>query len=188
MRLAETNLINGDYAVAEKYLHLLQNTFYYRAWAANTLRTMKDEKLIAQHSEYGLLRQFRTREDFLFSEGEKDMMLGVLFSQNKENKMAYEYLMAYCLLTKDLKHFMQYIPLGSTLNYKVIPNSYQEALMYVWEKSNNDPTKQIPYQVSPQIQRRVKSYERMNSNQNSGDAKLFTEFSNTYWYYLQFRK
>jgi len=188
MRLAETNLINGDYAVAEKYLHLLQNTFYYRSWAKNALLSMKDENKINQHPEWGMLRQFRTREDFLFSEGEKDMMLGVLFSQNKENKMAYEYLMAYCLLTKDLKHFMQYIPLGRTLNYKAIPNSYQEALMYVWEKSNNDPSKEIPYQVTPLIQSRMKSFERLNSSQNSGDPKLFAEFSNTYWYYLQFRK
>jgi hypothetical protein len=188
MRLAETNLINGNYAVAEKYLFLLQKTFYYRLWATNALKTMKDENKITQHPEWGKLRQFRTREDFLFSEGEKDMMLGVLFSQNKENKMAYEYLMAYCLLTKDLKHFMQYIPLGRTLNYKAIPNSYQEALMYVWEKTNTDPTKEIPYQVTPFIQSRVKSFERLNSSQNNGDPKLFAEFSNTYWYYLQFRK
>lgn len=188
MRLSETNLINGNYAVAEKYLHLLQRTFYYRGWATKALFTMKDEKLIAQHSEWGMLRQYRTKEDFLFSEGEKDMMLGVLFSQNKENRMAYEYLMAYCLLTKDLQHFMQYIPLGKSLNYKAIPNSYQEALMYVWEKTNTNPANEIPYQVSPLIQQRVKAFERTNASQSNPDPKLFAEFSNTYWYYLQFRK
>ena len=187
-RLAETNLINGDYAVAEKYLHLLQKTFYYRGWATKALLTMKDEKLIAQNPEWGMLRQFRAKEDFLFSEGEKDMMLGVLFSHNKENKMAYEYLMAYCLLTKDLQHFMQYIPLGRSLNYKAIPNSYQEALMYVWEKTNTNPANEIPYQVSTLIQRRVKAFERLNASQSNPDPKLFAEFSNTYWYYLQFRK
>ena len=49
MRLAETNLINGNYAVAGKYLHLLQKTFYYRVWATNALNTMTDENLIAKH-------------------------------------------------------------------------------------------------------------------------------------------
>ena len=122
-RLAETNLINGDYIVAAKYLHLLQNTFYYKAWATKALEIMKDEKQIDLHSEWGLLRQYRTKEDFLFSEGEKDMMLGVLFRQNNQNRMAFEYLMAYTLLNKDLKHFMQYIPLGRVLNYRTIPNS-----------------------------------------------------------------
>ncbi len=187
-RLAETNLINGDYAVAEKYFHLLQKTFYYRGWATKALLTMKDEKSIAQHPEWGLLRQFRTKEDFLFSEGEKDMMLGVLFNQNKENKMAYEYLMAYCLLNKDLQHFMQYIPLGRSLNYKAIPNSYQEALMYVWETTNNDPAKEIPYQMNPITLQRMKAFERVSPNHSNPDPTQFDAFSNTYWYYLQFRK
>jgi len=188
MRLAETNLINGNYDVAAKYLHLLQLTFYYRGWATNALNTMKDEKLIAQHPEWGMLRQFRTKEDFLFSEGEKDMMLGVLFRQNQTNRMAYEYLMAYTLLTKDLNHFMQYIPLGRSLHYKAIPTSYQEALMYVWIKTNNDPSKEIPYPISPLTMQRMKAFENVSPNQSNPDPGQFNEFTNTYWYYLLFRK
>jgi len=188
MRLAETNLINGNYVVAGKYLHMLQKTFYYRGWATKALVTMKDEKLIDQHPEWGPLRKFRTKEDFIFSEGEKDMMLGILFSQNKENRMAYEYLMAYCLLTKDLQHFMQYIPMGRALNYSVIPTSYQEALIYVWEKTNKDPSVTIPYQITPITMQRMKAFERISPNQNNQDPALFDGFTNTYWYYLQFRK
>jgi len=187
-RLAETNLINGNYAVATKYLQLLQKTFYYRGWATKALITMKDEKLIAQHPEWGLLRRLSTREDFLFSEGEKDMMLGVLFRQNQTNRMAYEYLMAYTLLTKDLTHFFQYFPLGKSLRYRSIPNSYQEALLYVWEKSNTDPTKEIPYPINTLTMQRMKAFERISPNQTDPDPKLFSEFENTYWYYLQFRK
>jgi len=187
MRLGETNLINGNYAIAAKYFHLLQKTFYYRNWATNALNTMKDENLIAKHPEWGWLRKCRTKEDFLFSEGEKDMMLGVLFRQNTENSMAYEYLMAYTLLTKDLKRFVQYFPLGRTLHYRAIPNSYQEALMYIWEKTNNDPTKEIPYPIAPLTKQRMKSFERVSPHQSDPDPKLYAEFSNTYWYYLEFR-
>ncbi|MCX6239639.1 MAG: DUF6057 family protein [Bacteroidia bacterium] len=187
-RLAETNLINGNYTVAAKYLHLLQKTFYYRVWATKALITMKDENLIAQHPEWGWLRQCRTKDDFLFSEGEKDMMLGVLFRQNSENRMAYEYLMAYTLLIKDLKHFVQYFPLGRTLHYKAIPNSYQEALMYIWEKTNTDPSKEILYPINPLTKQRIKAFERISPHQIDPDPKLFDAFTNTYWYYLQFRK
>jgi len=188
MRLGETNLINGNYDVASKYFHLLQKTFYYRNWATNALNTMKDENLIAKHPEWGWLRKCRTKEDFLFSEGEKDMMLGVLFRQNTENRMAYEYLMAYTLLIKDLKRFVQYFPLGRTLHYRAIPNSYQEALLYIWEKTNNDPTKEIPYPITPFMKQRMKSFERVSPHQSDPDSKLYAEFSNTYWYYLEFRK
>lgn len=182
MRLAETNLINGNYAVAEKYLSLLQKTFYYRAWANNALQTMKDENLIAQHPEWGWLRQCRSKEDFLFSEGEKDMMLGVLFRQNHENRLAYEYLMAYTLLNKDLKHFLQYFPLGESLNYRAIPKSYQEALIYVWANTNNDPTKDIPYPVSNATKQRLQAFQR------SAGATQPNGFSDSYWHYFYFRK
>jgi len=182
MRLAETNLINGNYAVAEKYLSLLQKTFYYRAWANNALQTMKDENLIAQHPAWGWLRQCRSKEDFLFSEGEKDMMLGVLFSQNQENRLAYEYLMAYTLLNKDLTHFLQYFPLGESLNYRTIPKSYQEALIYVWVNTNNDPTKDIPYPVSNATKQRLQAFQR------SAGATQPNGFSDSYWHYFYFRK
>jgi len=188
MRLAETNLINGNYAVAAKYLHLLQKTFYYRGWASKALVTMGDEKLIDQHPEWGMLRRIRTKEDFLFSEGEKDMMLGVLFRQNQTNRMAYEYLMAYTLLNKDLTHFMQYIPLGRTLNYKAIPTSYQEALVYVWEKTNKDPSKDIPFPVTQLTMQRMKAFEQVSPGQSDPNPGLYSEFTNTYWYYLVFRK
>ena len=43
MRLAETNLINGQYAVAAKYLRALQHTLFYKKWATNAMSylTMK---------------------------------------------------------------------------------------------------------------------------------------------------
>jgi hypothetical protein len=186
MRLAETNIINGNYEVAGKYLRMLQKTFYYRGWATNALYTMKDEKLIAQHPEWGWLRQCRTQEDFLFSEGEKDMMLGVLFKQNRVNRMAFEYLMAYSLLTKDLKHFLQYFPLSESLKYNVIPKSYQEALYYAWATTNNDVTKDIPFPVSNATKQRFHAFQKLPGQMNS--ASTPNEFSDTYWYYLYFVK
>lgn len=36
-RLAETNLINGQYEVAAKYLRLLRKTIFYRDWAEDAM-------------------------------------------------------------------------------------------------------------------------------------------------------
>ena len=184
MRLAETNIINGNYEVAEKYLHLLQKTFYYKRWASNALATMKDEKLIAQHPEWGPLRKYRTQEDFLFSEGEKEMMLGVLFKQNRTNRMAFEYLMACTLLTKDLKHFLQYFPLSESLNYQTIPKSYQEALYYAWTNTNKDSSRDIPYPIHNGVKQRFQLFQKMPGQANTASYK--NEYSDTYWYYLNF--
>lgn len=185
-RLAETSIINGEYTLAKKYLHLLQKTFYYRGWANHTLQVISDEKQIETHVEYGWLRKARIQNDFLFSEQEKENMLGQLFTHNSNNRMAFEYLLACSLLKKDLQRFIQYFPLSSSLNYKVIPKNFQEALLYVWEVTNKDKSKQIPYPISALIQSRSENYKSQYGK--TKNAKLLErDFSDTYWFYLHFR-
>ena len=48
-----------------------------------------DEK-IEKHPEWGWLRKARYTEDFLFSDTEMDVMLGLLLQHNKSNRMAFD--------------------------------------------------------------------------------------------------
>ena len=100
-RLAQTNLINGNYEVARKYLAALQKTLFYREWANETLPLLGNEKAIAQHPEYGRLRQMAYKEDFYFSDHVTPEMLENLYFSNTNNRLAYQYLLAYYLLTGD---------------------------------------------------------------------------------------
>ncbi|MDR3142929.1 MAG: DUF6057 family protein [Tannerellaceae bacterium] len=186
-RLAETNLINGEYAVTRKYLQILRHTLYYSKWAAQTLALLEDEEKIAASPEWHTLRACRTRTAFLFSEQEKSQMLGVLLQQNPANRMAYEYLMAYCLLTKDLQHFYSYYPLGKETACRQIPLSYQEALIYLWGLSNDNPST-IPYPISNEVKRRVQEYGKIYTSYPHSEPMLRPQYADTYWYYLHFRK
>ena len=107
-RLAQTNLINGDYEVARKYLMALQKTLFYSDWANETLPLLGNEEAIAKHPEYGRLRQFAYKDDFYFSDHTTSQMLQSLFLSNTDNKLAYEYLLAYCLLTGDRETYYQF--------------------------------------------------------------------------------
>ncbi|WP_346863966.1 DUF6057 family protein [uncultured Draconibacterium sp.] len=185
-RLAETNIINGDYEVAKKYLHLLQKTFYYKAWANNAIEIIRDETKINQHIEWGWLRKVRIEKDFLFSDMEKENMLGLLFTHNQKNEMAFDYLLASCLLKKDLQRFITYYPLSKPLNYKVIPKSYQEALIYIWDLTNNDPSKEISYPVSNGVKARLQNYKNIYGSTRDAEI-LQNNFADTYWFYLHFR-
>ena len=100
-RLAQTNLINGNYEVARKYLAALQKTLFYKEWANETLPLLGNEKAIAQHPEYGRLRQMAYNEDFYFSDHVTPEMLENLYFSNTNNRLAYQYLLAYYLLTGD---------------------------------------------------------------------------------------
>ena len=108
-RLAQTNLINGQYEVARKYLMALQKTLFYRDWANETLPLLGNEKAIASHPEYGRLRQCVYNEDFYFSDHVTPEMLERLYYRNTDNRMAYQYLLAYCMLTGDQERYNRII-------------------------------------------------------------------------------
>lgn len=149
-RIAECEIINGNYEVAAKLLRRLQKTLFYSNWANQTMALLGNEKAINRHPVYGKLRKYREKkQDFLFSDREMDQMLGLLFLNDKSNKMAYEYLMCYVLLQRDFNKFMQYYPLGRFVGYDHIPRSFQEILIEQWMKTHNDP-RTIPYSVDAQ--------------------------------------
>lgn len=185
-RLAETNLINGQYEVAAKYLRLLQNTLFYRNWAEQTMTYLYDEKRINANAEWGRLRKLRYKNDFIYSENELDAMFGILFLQNKTNKMAFEYLMACTLLSKNLDHFEKYYPYGKSLNYGQIPKSYQEALLFIWSLKHNPKTEPVPLPVSRQTVDRLVSYASTYTSVTDPESILKNQYGDTYWYYLHF--
>jgi hypothetical protein len=108
-RLAQTNLINGQYEVARKYLMALQKTLFYRDWANETLPLLGNEKAVASHPEYGRLRQCAYNEDFYFSDHVTPEMLESLYYRNTDNRLAYQYLLAYCVLTGDQERYNRII-------------------------------------------------------------------------------
>ena len=149
-RIIECEIINGNYKVAAKLLRRLQKTLFYRNWANQTMALLGNEKAINRHPIYGNLRKYREKkQDFLFSDREMDQMLGLLFLNDNHNKMAYEYLMCYELLQRDMEKFMQYYPLGRFVGYDHIPRSFQEILIGNWMKTHSDP-RTIPYSVDAQ--------------------------------------
>ena len=112
-RLAQTNLINGQYEVARKYLMALRKTLFYRDWANETLPLLGDEEAIARHPEYGRLRQYAYKEDltgdFYFSDRVTPEMLESLYYTNTDNRLAYQYLLAYYMLTGDRERYNQFM-------------------------------------------------------------------------------
>jgi len=187
-RLAETNLINGHYALADKYLSFLGNTLFYKKWAKETRTYLYNEDKINAHPEWGEIRRFQTKIDFLFNEKEKDKMLITFFQQSRDNRMSYEYLLAYALLTKDIVNFPAFSMAQKDFSYPVVPKSYQEALIYIWGLSHNELTDSIPFPVSNSVKQAVEAYAQIYTNSQMPEPLLRKRFSKTFWYYLHFRK
>ena len=183
-RIIECEIINGNYKVAAKLLRRLQKTLYYGNWANQTMALLGNEKAINRHPIYGKLRKYREKkQDFLFSDREMDQMLGLLFLNDNHNRMAYEYLMCYELLQRDMEKFMQYYPLGRYVGYDHIPRTFQEILIGNWMKTHSDP-RTIPYSVDAQNVNNTLNFIQLYM-QNPKDPQLCQQpYVSNAWYYV----
>lgn len=177
-RLAETSAIKGNYVLARKYLSMLCNTLFYRKWALANMAVI-DQNMVSKHIEWGDLRNYMLQKDFYFSEGEKDMMLGLLYMENNNNRMAFEYLMAYSMLRGEIDNCMKYFPLGQHF-YSYYPKYYDE--LRVFYLSNRQPEALRSQMNNPNV-RRLENFRKIYS-QNRSDKRLTEQFGDTYWHYL----
>ena len=182
-RLVETNVINGQYKVADKYLKMLEKTIFYRSWAERMRAMLGDEKAINAHPLYGTLRQYRLQEDFLFSDTELDKICGQLFMHNHQNQMAAQYLLLMPLLDRDVPRFMQYAQyVQSQVRYN--PRSCQEAIAFGFMQQRQQPPQGL---VSPLILQQLNDFSRIYSAGGKGAPGL-EQFRNSVWYYLMVGK
>lgn len=183
-RIIECEIINGNYKVAAKLLRRLQKTLFYSNWANQTMALLGNEKAINRHPIYGKLRKYREKkQDFLFSDREMDQMLGLLFLNDNHNRMAYEYLMCYELLQRDMEKFMQYYPLGRFVGYDHIPRTFQEILIGNWMKTHSDP-RTIPYSVDAQNVNNTLNFIQLYM-QNPKDPQLGQQpYVSNAWHYV----
>ena len=187
-RLAETNLINGNYEVASKYLRKLEKTVFYRKWAKNAEKYLYHEGMINDHPVWGEKRKWMISKDFFFKIQNMESTLNMLMRENSENKMAFQYLMAFYLINKDLRNFMNTLPLMEKMNYSKIPVSYEEAIMYILGLSSNNPLQNIPFKISDDTKSRMKAYAEIYTTRPNAQDLLKKRFSGTYWYYLHYQK
>ncbi len=123
-RIAECMLVNGHRQTAQKQLDLLKKTVFYRQWAE-------------QPTADAAVKARRYRQDFLFSYPEMDKMLGMLFMDNQDNKMALDYFMGQLLLKGDVQGFAQYLPMVQQHGgYQRMPLGYQDVVLCIQRQGN----------------------------------------------------
>ena len=183
-RLAETNLVNRNYLVAEKYLKTLEKTLFYRGWARSRMAMCGDEAAIDADPGYGYLRSVRLRDhDFLFNRQAMETMLGYLIQENPANHMALEYLLAWNLLDKNLKGFVNFCPFEAYSGG--VPRCYQEAFLLDFA----DTTQSLDNAPAFIDRAVVNSFNQFMQEHGSGTPAetIARRFGNTYWYYYFYR-
>ncbi|MBG0857911.1 MAG: hypothetical protein IQL11_00300, partial [Bacteroidales bacterium] len=180
-------IVNGNYDIAQKYLNLLNRTFFYRKWAQKHIRYLSDPALMEKDHELSQYLDLLVISNF-FSEV-NGLNLQDLLKNHPENKMAYEYLLASLLLDRDLDGFANAVQNLGYYGYKTMPLHIEEALIFYnfYENKNLVPE---GYSFRQETINRFSDYARAytayRSDRKTAAFELGKRYRNTYWYYLQF--
>lgn len=177
-RLAETAMIRGEYAIAEKYLHLLENTLFYKKWAQRNLSLIKDPKGVENHPLYGRLRNRMVDEEYMFSDPEIDKTLGQLFLKDPGNILARQYLIVYPLLQRNLDKFMQYMGVVAEKDKNYNPLLAQQALAFLSMKNGSPLPKGV---VSPAVEQSLREFAKAWTTKNQENIN---PYRHTLFHYL----
>ena len=94
-RIAECNIVNGWYDRAEKYLDILSHSLFYRKWALEHKAMIQHEESVASDPVYAYIRSVRFQDDFITFYDGLDLMMAILYNQNKNNFMAAQYYVVW---------------------------------------------------------------------------------------------
>ncbi|MEG1523204.1 MAG: DUF6057 family protein [Bacteroidales bacterium] len=186
--LVKTNLIFGNYPVAEKYIRILGQTLFYKKWADKYRGYLYDDSRVLADSELGVLRKGLPESEELISETLITDHLREILKKNPGNRQVADYLGSYLLLSKELPALKDFIETYyGTEVLPVLPQSMQEAVMVY---ADNDPDYRKRYAISQHtVARYKKCAALLHANEGNRDIASIvnSEFGNTFWYYLIFK-
>jgi hypothetical protein len=184
-RLALTSLLRNDRTVAAKYLGMLRRTVWHRAWADDGLRLLAENDDVSACPRFSEAKARMPTTDFLVSPVEPERCLEPML-ENRRNKMAFEYFMAYCLLKGDITAFIKHLGRLNDFDYTRIPRHFEEAILIYMQMTRLRDVPVPGRTISPETVRRFNDFygifTKHNRNKETALPELYA-YADTYWFY-----
>jgi len=171
-RLALINMVKGNIGAARIYLSALSKTLWEAKWAKNYLERLDSDSSLSTDKYIQHLRSMIVDKDYDFSRLNINV-LSDLLEKNNQNQMAFEYLMAQYLLTKQLDELVQNLDRLDDFDYPQIPRLYEEAIL-LYASHNRKPVNLRGRQVSPQTHQRAQDFSDIFRTLGSGGKMAIT--------------
>jgi len=191
-RLALINMVKANYGAAQVYLRALNKTFFYNKWAKKYIKLLEaDPKLLAGEEEIRKLRSIMLKEEFTYLDIEYDKLLLKLLEENKQNQMAFEYMMALFMLTKQLDKFVENLGRLKDFSYAELPRHYEQAIL-VYKTITGKPVNLHGFQISPesiwQAQSFIREYKYLKEKTDEQMVynRLAENYGDNYFFYYTY--
>jgi len=188
-KLALINMVKGNLGSARIYLGALSKTLFHAKWANNYLDRLETDPDLAGDMYIQHLRSLCLDKDVPIYALYKEKTFLWLLERNSQNRMAFEYLMAWYMLNKYLGKFVQNFERLQDFNYPELPTHYEEAaLIYIY--GTKKPLNFSSYQPSPKKRRQIEDFTRIlnsyNKDKQAASEELSKKYRNTYFYYYMY--
>lgn len=187
-RIAECSMVNGNDAMATKYLNVLERTLFHRNFARRYKAILADQ--VAAEREFGPLRRRLPTVDRNMR-GHPTTPLATLLESNADNRMAFDYLTAWLLLDKsevslatiaaNVRHFR-------TVGYESLPTHCEEALL-LWEAAGRPAVDLHGFAYDGAARERFDQFRRTLPTHGDRDGAAESAqalHGDTYWFYYFF--
>lgn len=184
-RLALINMVKGRLVGARIYLSALSKTLFDSVWANSYLERLAHDPNLSTDEPIQHIRRLMLKEDYHFTFLNNDEILSDLLRNNRQNRMAFEYLMTRYLLTGCLEKFAQNLERLDDFNYLRIPRLYEEAILYMF--AQGQAVDLSGRQVSGESRERhagfIDVYNRHGRNKEAALNELWENYRDSYFFY-----
>ncbi len=185
--LIKTELINGNYKVASKYISILKNTLSYRNEARQFENFLFNDIAINIDPELGEKRNNLLNKDFFIIADDPLINLGRLMYLDSLNRNAFEYMVSYLMIKKDYKGILAILPEFEKRGNAAFPVNVEEAIMSLSLFNNGT----IPYSGKIQISNNTLArwtqyltvFQQYGADPKKAEPALKRQFGNTFWYW-----
>jgi hypothetical protein len=187
-RLIEINIVNREYAVAEKYINILEKTLFHRKWAEQRRRFLYNEEECEKSEWIAGKRTIIPVRDMLKKGDDYKRSLEMLVIHHPDNSMAIDYLLCYDLLDKNIPSFVKNFQTYYKSEHKVLPRVYEEALLIAIASGRNKPEDFRQFVFSSESVRRIADYTSIYDEHHGDGTFLQHDYGSTYWFYFHFAR
>lgn len=189
--LIKTEIINGNYRVASRYIGLLKKTFYYRSEALKYEKMLFSDSAINDDIELGEKRRTRLQTDFFAIIDDPYINLGRILITDSLNRKAFDYMIAIQMIKKNYQGIATLLPRYSTLGYRHFPVNVEEAATALSVLNDGILPDLGDIQINSATTNRWNQYltvfQQYGTNPKAAEPALKRQFGNTFWYWAFYR-
>jgi len=190
-RLATVNIAKRQPEAARAFLNVLSSQIRHGRWAKDKLEGLAADPSAAADPEIAQLRSVMLLESRTDLSSSLEKRLRALLDRNAANRMAFDYIMASYLLTRQLDKLVAELPNLDPATYPKLPAHIAEAIL-VHERKTGSRVALGEYAIDPRTREIERAFRRELASLGSyidpleARKRLAPEYGNTYFFYSVF--